>query len=86
MMLDAQIALFPLPRIISQRFNNTFIKTIKNCISATSFIAPEIHPAAHDIEFNKAGFILFCCFAISNCSFILACNKLVVLKGSIYVK
>ena len=67
----------------SQRFNNTFMKTIKNCISATSFIAPEIHPAAHDIEFNKAGFILFCCFAISNCSLILECNKFCVLNGSI---
>ena len=76
---DAHIALFPLPLIVSHNPRRTLIKTIKKSTSMESFIAPEIHPALQDIEFNKGGFILFFCLAISDCSLILAFNKLCVL-------
>ena len=50
MILEARIFLFPLILMIKLKPKSVLIKAIKNC---SIDIAPEIHPAIHDIEFIR---------------------------------
>ena len=52
MILEIRISLFPLTLMIKLKPKSVLIKAIKNC-SILSDIAPEIHPAIHDIEFIR---------------------------------